>query len=201
MTFLDFFANRLKTLRISHNLSMSDLARILNLSNKTVVSRWELAKNGPSNDTLIMISNLFGVSLDWLYGSISNPYNEELIFAIEENILNSEILCHGKIKPLFNKTYIPEAYTNPVLRKATYSLPVRANIIYLLNQEASILTYEYYYRYELNDEPITTLRFNYCKVYSNSEIFLRFNGRHEVYTTQLLKLLHSGKNAIPLFAV
>lgn len=58
-------ANRLVQLRKAHGLSQEELAAKLGLS-RQAVSKWERAESSPDTDNLIMLSRLYGVSLDQL---------------------------------------------------------------------------------------------------------------------------------------
>lgn len=61
------FAERLKELREEQKLSVSELAKRLNVS-PIAISRWENQKRTPNIDTLFSIANFFGVSADYLIG-------------------------------------------------------------------------------------------------------------------------------------
>lgn len=58
-------ANRLVNLRKSNNLSQEALAEKLGIS-RQAVSKWERAEASPDTDNLILLSRLYGVSLDEL---------------------------------------------------------------------------------------------------------------------------------------
>ncbi len=58
-------ANRLVELRKAHGYSQEELAAKLGLS-RQAVSKWERAESSPDTDNLIMLSRLYGVSLDKL---------------------------------------------------------------------------------------------------------------------------------------
>lgn len=59
---------RLKELRLSHGYkSQKDLADVL-FVNQTAVSQWERGVTMPSGPMLIKLSNMFGVSTDYLLG-------------------------------------------------------------------------------------------------------------------------------------
>ena len=60
-------SNRLKSLRINNNLTQEQLATILHLS-KTSISNYENEKRMISIDTLVTISNLYKVDLNYLVG-------------------------------------------------------------------------------------------------------------------------------------
>ncbi|MEJ7165263.1 helix-turn-helix transcriptional regulator, partial [Staphylococcus capitis] len=58
-------ANVIKKYRKLNNWSQDELADILNVSRQSV-SKWESGKNYPSLDILVVMSDLFGVTLDQL---------------------------------------------------------------------------------------------------------------------------------------
>ena len=58
-------ANRLVQLRKQHGYSQEELAAKLGLS-RQAVSKWERAEASPDTDNLIMLSRVYGVSLDEL---------------------------------------------------------------------------------------------------------------------------------------
>jgi transcriptional regulator with XRE-family HTH domain len=61
------FHTRLKQLRLDHNLTQSDLADILGLK-PTAISNYESQRNEPSLEKLILLSEYFDVSCDYLLG-------------------------------------------------------------------------------------------------------------------------------------
>lgn len=61
------FGNRLKTLRLHHNLTQAQLAQKLGVT-KSVVSAYENNLRMPSYDILIAISKIFKVTTDYLLG-------------------------------------------------------------------------------------------------------------------------------------
>jgi transcriptional regulator with XRE-family HTH domain len=70
------FAERLKELREDHNMLQKDLANRLNVRNATI-SAWENKISEPDIDTIILLSNIFGVTTDYLLGldeNTSRPY-------------------------------------------------------------------------------------------------------------------------------
>lgn len=69
------FGNRIKTLRLSYNLSQVQLAEQLSVSKQTV-SNWENGYIQPSIDILIRIATFFSVSTDYLLGLDDKSYIE-----------------------------------------------------------------------------------------------------------------------------
>lgn len=59
------FGKLLKQERKKMNLTQADLAEQLNVS-RSVISNWEIGRNYPDIQTIIDISNVLGVSLDYL---------------------------------------------------------------------------------------------------------------------------------------
>ena len=70
------FQEKLFGLRKQAGMTQSDLGEKLNVSRQTV-SRWELGTAKPEIDTLIAISDLFDVSLDYLLRDKSDEEKKE----------------------------------------------------------------------------------------------------------------------------
>ncbi len=64
---MEIFSERLKALRLEHNLTLSDLAKALNVS-VIAVSRWENKQKTPNIETLKDIALYFSVSSNYLIG-------------------------------------------------------------------------------------------------------------------------------------
>ena len=75
---------------------------------------------------LVIISNTFAVSIDWLLGRIDSPYNESILTKLEEEhaVAIFEMAVATPITPL------PEEYKNMKLRRKYYTQGQRANLIY-----------------------------------------------------------------------
>ena len=65
--FMPNFAQRLKELRTSRNLTQTRLAELLDISPR-VYSRWETGDVTPHFDTIVRLADTLGVSLDELAG-------------------------------------------------------------------------------------------------------------------------------------
>lgn len=61
------FGSRLKKLRQNYNMTQQDLATAIRLS-KANVSKYESDQIQPSMETIVIISELFNVSIDYLLG-------------------------------------------------------------------------------------------------------------------------------------
>lgn len=59
--------NRLKALRLKHNLTQAQVAERLGIS-KAVVSSYEVASRYPSYDVLVKLAVMYGVTPDYLLG-------------------------------------------------------------------------------------------------------------------------------------
>ena len=61
------FCERLKSLRIEKKLSQPELAKLVGVS-KGMISFWENSVNEPTITNLIKLTQIFGVSADYLLG-------------------------------------------------------------------------------------------------------------------------------------
>ncbi|MBO5362856.1 MAG: helix-turn-helix transcriptional regulator [Clostridia bacterium] len=61
------FKERLKELRQEKGLSQQELGKVVNMS-KMAISHWESGHSEPSIAQLIVLSDLFGVTVDCLVG-------------------------------------------------------------------------------------------------------------------------------------
>ena len=59
------FGEKLKILRKEKGYSQEEFASLLNVS-RQAVSKWESDRGTPETDKLLQISNMFGVTLDYL---------------------------------------------------------------------------------------------------------------------------------------
>ncbi len=64
---MKIFGERLKEIRTEKHLKQTDIAKMLNVSGNTVHA-WETDKQEPSMSTLLMLSEILEVSLDYLFG-------------------------------------------------------------------------------------------------------------------------------------
>ena len=70
------FAERLKSIRTKKGYSQYKLADIMQCA-RTTISAYELGRNEPSYSDLIKLSNLFGVSAEWLMGNTNDPLQKD----------------------------------------------------------------------------------------------------------------------------
>lgn len=67
MKTIDMFAERLKELRITRNLTLKELANAINVSD-IAISRWENKLRVPNIEYLVLLAQYFEVSTDYLVG-------------------------------------------------------------------------------------------------------------------------------------
>lgn len=76
------FGERFHNLRVEHGYTMESLAAILNKKygtrfNKSMFSKWEKDINSPEIRVMPILSNFFGVSVDYLIGVTDEGYDED----------------------------------------------------------------------------------------------------------------------------
>ena len=83
--------NRLKELRLEKGLLQSDVAKIINKSDR-IVGFYETGDRDMSTDTLSKLADFFNVSIDYLLGKsdIRNPEEIKNIQHANSNGLNTE---------------------------------------------------------------------------------------------------------------
>lgn len=70
--------DRIRDLRLSRNMSQTDLAKSLHVSQQ-VITKWENGKSEPSSSALNNVAGYFGVSTDYLLGRTTDQTpNEDL---------------------------------------------------------------------------------------------------------------------------
>ena len=114
-TFPVLFSDRLQSLRNLHLLSISKLARNINVS-KSMISNFENRITLPSVEVLTKLSNYFCCSLDYLVGRSDNPYWMDYFPQAEQAFLN-----HPDTTPDLIKIYQAEK-TNELISLAPVSL-------------------------------------------------------------------------------
>ncbi len=66
---MEKFATRLKELRTEKGVSQQEVAAVVRMS-KMAVSHWESGHSEPSISQLILLSEFFGVTVDYLVGKV-----------------------------------------------------------------------------------------------------------------------------------
>lgn len=130
------FATRLKLIRKSHSLTHLQLSRISVINNRPIISQstlstWENGNKIGGSEAIILLSNIFGISTDWLLGRVEYPYSSHVFDVLEPKEFPISIKTNEGQVPL---EYIdfPVEYLDTDKRKEAYDDEVRANIIYLL---------------------------------------------------------------------
>ena len=88
------FSMKLKILRNTYGLSLAELAKILNMNTRGSLYDCENKRSFPSMESLIFLTNFFGVSLEWLLGRSSDIYTENSVYL-------GEVALYTEIEPLF----------------------------------------------------------------------------------------------------
>lgn len=122
------FSKNISVIRKTYKFTLIEFASLINMKSKGSLSMLENAKNPPSFDTLLYISDVFCVSLDWLVGYSCVPYTEYSVTNAEDKFF--KILFQLEEKHFFILTL--GDYLNPEYRASNFSLAVRANILVLL---------------------------------------------------------------------
>jgi transcriptional regulator with XRE-family HTH domain len=59
---------RIKELRLEKGLSQGELAKYMQIRNRSTLAGWELGRVSPDHKMIIKMANFFGVSTDYLLG-------------------------------------------------------------------------------------------------------------------------------------
>ena len=95
------FSERLKLEREKRGWSQTDLAEKIHVSRQSV-SKWETAKNYPSIEIIIELSDLFGITIDEMLRS-----DEKMT---EQVIQDSKKLAYPKWKTFFDSVFLLGAF-------------------------------------------------------------------------------------------
>ena len=90
-------ASRLKDLRLEKGFTMQEVAKKLDIKNRSNISDIEHVRSGLGIDSALKFSNLYNVSLDYIYGLSNNKDNKNLINTNElDAILKAGVTYNGK---------------------------------------------------------------------------------------------------------
>lgn len=204
MKFRQTFSERFKLLRTSHQLSVKLVANLLNIKSTSNITYWEQQKNIPSLDVFDDIVYLFGVSPAWLLGYSDIPYDETTIEAIEEMIFKERFNYNGMAVPVIpNFPWFTKEYLDKKSRSKTYSLAVRANIIFSLNHIAFLrrAALEYNMKKENYSEWMNKLldKRRELEKLHNFEEYYEKSKRDLLSYQSLESLLLNKKKSVPVF--
>ncbi len=107
------FAKRLKALRIEKNLTMEEVASAIGLAGKSAIGKYEGGYSLPSLDVLVLLSDFFTVTTDYLLGSSDLPHsllnnpegNLNYQFLTADGISNGTLKYSFGIFPLEHHTF------------------------------------------------------------------------------------------------
>lgn len=153
---LENFCKNIKSVRQQYKLTHKDASKYCSSHDKkglsqSTISLWENGKRIPTADNFIKLADLYAVDTNWLIGRRdTEKYTDEVIKSLEPDVFPIQITTENITTEL--PVEIPEDYTDYEIRRKTYGLEARANIVFLLN----ILKWEwenYIYEriYELQD--------------------------------------------------
>ena len=158
MEYNNLFPTRLKILRESHNVSMSEMAEFLFMQGSAAINQFERGRSKPSVDTAVQISLFFGVSLEWVVGLSDIPYtpnsvqiaNKARVERIQrlKDVLENDF--QGTITFINHKSLINKAKRPDLL--PSLSLNFLGNIVFLNNA-----TYLNDAEHHLQGAPLTLL--------------------------------------------
>lgn len=199
-----FLPRRLKQVRLAYVLSTKNLAQFLGIKSGSNITFWETGKQKPSLEALELFCFSFGISVDWLMGYSSSPYNDEFLTLAEEELLSIPNPFNPSLLYLPHLKWIPNEYLDANLRKATYSFPVRANIIFLLHNYLSTSLEAIKTQEQLLGENRSTIldQFTrYYKMIKQAKTAQQAIKQHNLYIQSLHKLLEQKSNAAVLFDI
>lgn len=90
-------ADRIKQLRSACNMTQADLAKKLNIT-RSSVNAWEMGLSTPSTTYIVELSQLFGVSTDYLLGLSTNSFIDVSTLSEREIEIIYSLVTHFKDK-------------------------------------------------------------------------------------------------------
>lgn len=200
-----FFSKYLRILRISHSLSTNDLAQLLNLKSKGTIYNLENSITRPSIEVFEDMVHLFGVSANWLLGYTDDPYDENILSTIEQELLWYQFEFNNqRFAYLSTLPWIPKEYLDEDLRQKTYSLPVRANLVFLLHnylayQQSALSDAEFAQKSFLHLKCVEWQR--YYRILNNPDTYAKKQKQRDFYIKSLQELLAAKNDAKPIFDI
>jgi len=88
-------SKKIKELRKLRRLTQSQLAKLL-FVDQTAISYWEQGKTMPDAENQLKLANIFGVSLDYLFGRTNTLPEDEL----DKQLKEIEFALWGEVKDL-----------------------------------------------------------------------------------------------------
>lgn len=157
------FSEKLKVIRQESNLTQEELAQKLFVSHQAI-SNYEQGKGYPSIDTLMDISNLFGVSLDELLNCTakqrSAKYNLIALILFACSIFVAIICCFYIFKSNYESDIVNVI---PLLPAINYVVPCISGIVGMLFQYR-IPKMNYFFGYRTKASMKNPTLWNYAQV-------------------------------------
>lgn len=122
-----FFGDKLRKLRLLHNIPVKDFANMLNMQPRNY-QRYEKNEIDPPLSKILLIANIYAVSIDWLTGISNTPYNSEILLHYETKATVNGATTFGVGIGIL----IPKKYYIEKERTQNYTLTIRANILTLM---------------------------------------------------------------------
>ncbi|MDO4755684.1 MAG: helix-turn-helix transcriptional regulator [Parabacteroides sp.] len=204
MKFRQTFSERFKMLRLSHQLSVKVVADLLNVKSTSNITYWEQQKNIPSLDVFDDIVYLFGVSPAWLLGYSDVPYDEATIETIEDMLFEECFDYNGvEIRLIDRYPWMTKEYMDKKARAKTYSLAVRANMIFLFHNVNMLrrTALEEHLKRENSPGWVNKImdKRRELEILHNLDEQVEKNKREQLYYESLKVLLGRKKTAVPVF--
>lgn len=138
----EVFAKNLNHIRNTHNLSITQMADILEFKSRSSINDFESARTSPSTEVLYSIADLFGVTTDWLLGRSSGAFDVINLRRLERTFYS--LLVHPSVVEHPERRHFYEValhlmhssnldFLNPNSSKSEEFCPAaRANILFAL---------------------------------------------------------------------
>lgn len=129
-------ANNISTLRTLNKMTQSQLAEKLNYTDK-LVSKWERGESAPNAFTLKQLSEIFGVTVDYLFTDHKNEEDspkpkDEKDYRVSKRIVTAISIC-GTWLLAFLVFIILWIIDKPFLSIFVYTIPVSFIVLLVLN--------------------------------------------------------------------
>lgn len=142
MNYLETFGQNLRILRNSYKVSQAYLTILCGFKSTGTIAIWETARSGPTTEALFSISNLFGVSIDWLLGRTDKPYDDKILSGLESKFILESEYIRANVEDDFidpkgrdMQLSLPTSYVIYKKRKKYYpNLETRANILFIYHK-------------------------------------------------------------------
>lgn len=134
---LENCCKNIKSIREQYQLTHKDVVKYCSQRDnkgisQSTISLWENGKRIPTIDNFSKLAELFAVDLNWLAGRCdSQKYSDAIIQSLEPADFPLKLTVESIITEL--PVEIPKDYTDYEIRRKSYNLEARANIVFLMN--------------------------------------------------------------------